>query len=68
MHDVQDQFFDLVGLDFCLGEELGWAQLELRHFVVGDLAAGVDDQGQGPEVGLLAESVCELEAIAIGQG
>src|SRR4051812_47032233 len=51
----EDEFFDLLGLDLGFGEELGWSEAELGHLGLGDFAAGVDDQRQGAEGGLLAE-------------
>ena len=65
---VEDELFDLAGLDLGLGEELGGAELELLHFKLGDLAAGVDDEGQGAEGGLLAEPIDEGEAVSVGKG
>ena len=56
------------GLDLGLGEELGGAETELAHFGVGDVAAGVDDQRQGAQGGLLAQPVDEREAVAVGEG
>ncbi len=64
----KDELFDLLGLDLGLGEELGGAEAELGHFDVGDLAAGVDDQGKGAEGWLLAEPLDEREAVAVGEG
>ena len=55
-------------LDLCLGEELSGSEAELGHFVIGDLAARVDDEGQAAHAGLLAEPFDEGEAVAIGQG
>ena len=43
MDHGEDEFFDLVWLDLGFGEELGGAEAKLRHFGLGDLAAGVDD-------------------------
>ena len=64
----EDEFFDFLGLDLSFGEELGWSEAELGHFGLGDLAAGVDDQGQGAEGGLLAKPLDEREAVAVGEG
>src|SRR5271168_4945510 len=64
----EDELFDFVGLDFGLGEELGGAETELGHLGLGDLAAGVDDQGEGAEGGLLTEPLDEREAVAVGEG
>ena len=68
MHNVEDQLFYFVRLHFGLGKKLRWAELEERHLGVGDFAARVDDERQGAEIGLLAEPVDELEAVAIRQG
>ena len=68
MDHGEDEFFDLLGLDLGFGEELGGAEAELGHLGVGDLAAGVDDQRQGAEGGLLAEPLDEREAVAVGEG
>ena len=65
---VEDQLFYFVRLDFGLGKELRRAEAELGHFGVRYLSAGVDDEGKGAEVGLLAEPVYEREAVAIGEG
>src|ERR1700678_1874938 len=64
----EDQLFNLLGLNFGLGEELGGAEAEFRHFCLRDLTAGVDDQGKGAQVGLLTEPFDEREAVAVGQG
>jgi hypothetical protein len=64
----EDEFFDLVGLNFGLGEELGGSEAKLGHFDLGDLAAGVDDQREGLESRLLAEPFDEGEAVAVGEG
>ncbi len=64
----KDELFDLLGLDLGLGEELGGAEAKLGHFDVGDLAAGVDDQGKSAEGRLLAEPLDEREAVAVGEG
>ena len=36
----EDEFFDLLRLDFGFDEELGWTKTKLGHLLVGDLAAG----------------------------
>jgi hypothetical protein len=64
----EDEFFDLLRLDLGLGEELGGSEAELGHLGFGDLAAGVDDQRQGAEGGLLTEPLNQREAVAVGQG
>ncbi len=64
----EDEFFDLLRLDLGFGEELGGAEAELGHLDLGDLAAGVDDQGQRTEGGLLAQPLDEGEAVAVGEG
>jgi hypothetical protein len=64
----EDEFFDLLRLDLGFDEELGGTKTKLGHLLVGDLAAGVDDQRQGAEGWLLAEPFDEGEAVAIGKG
>src|SRR5580704_16881335 len=64
----EDELFDLLGLDLGFGEELCGSEAELGHFGLGDLAAGVDDQRQSTQSGLLAKPFDEREAIAIGEG
>src|SRR5258705_11730275 len=59
----EDKFFDLLRLDLGFGEELGGAEAELGHLDLGDLAAGVDDQREGAEGGLLAQPLDEREAV-----
>ena len=68
LDDIEDELFDLLGLDFGFGEELGGAKAELGAFGLGDLTAGVDDEGEGAEGGLVAEPVDKGEAVAVGQG
>ena len=68
MDHGEDELFDFLRLDLGLGEELGGAEAELGHLGFGDLAAGVDDQRQGAQRGLLAEPLDEGEAVAVGQG
>jgi hypothetical protein len=64
----EDEFFDFVRLDLGFGEELGGSEAELGHLGLGDLAAGVDDQRQGAQSGLLAEPLDEGEAVAVWEG
>ena len=64
----EDEIFDLLRLDLGFGEELGGAETKLGHFDFGDLAAGVNDQRQGAEGGLLAKPLDEREAVAVGEG
>src|ERR1700760_2978848 len=64
----EDEFFDFLGLDLSFGEELGGSEAELGHLGLGDLAAGVDDERQGAEGGLLAKPLDEREAVAVGEG
>ena len=68
MNHRKDEFFDFLGLNLGFGEEFGGAEAELGHLDVRDLAAGVDDQGQGGEGRLLAKPLDEGEAIAVGKG
>ena len=68
MHHGEDEFFDFLRLDLGFGEELGGAETKLGHLGLGDLAAGVDDQRQRAEGGLLAEPFDQREAVAVGQG
>jgi hypothetical protein len=64
----EDEFLDFVRLDLGFGEELGGSEAELGHLGFGDLAAGVDDQRQGAQGGLLAEPLDEGEAVAVREG
>src|SRR6266436_4030144 len=64
----KDELFDFLGLDLGLGEELGGSEAELGHLGLRDVAAGVDDQRQGAEGGLLAKPLDEREAVAVGEG
>jgi hypothetical protein len=42
MDHGEDEFFDFMGLYFCLGEELGGSQAKPGHLSIGHLAAGVN--------------------------
>src|ERR1700735_4347057 len=64
----EDEFFDLLGLNLGLGEELGGAKAELGHVSFGDLAAGVDDEREGVQGGRVAEPLDEREAVSVGEG
>ncbi len=68
MHHGDDKLFDLLGLHLCLGEELGGTKTQLRHLVVRDLAAGVDDEGEGTEGGLFAKPLDKGESVPIRKG
>lgn len=68
MDHGDDEFFYFFRLHLCLGEELGGAEPQLAHLVIGDLATGVDDERQGAEAGLLAKPLDEGEAIAVREG
>jgi hypothetical protein len=63
----EDEFFDLLRLNLRFGEEFGGAEAELGHVLLGDLAAGVDDQREGIESGLVAEPLDEREAVSVGE-
>ncbi len=63
-----DEFFYFFRLYLCLGEELGRAEPQLAHLVVGDLATGVDDERESAQTGLLAKPLDKGEAIAVGEG
>src|SRR5271154_2350668 len=67
MDHGENELFDFLRLDFSFGEELGGSEAKLGHLGFGDLAAGVDDQRQSAEGGLLTEPFDEREAVAVGQ-
>ncbi len=50
----QNQAFNLCGLDAGAGKELGGAVFEHRHLFSGDIAAGVDHEGNFMELVVLA--------------
>ncbi len=68
MNHGENELFDLFGLHLRLGEELGRAKAQLRHFTIRDLAAGVDDEWERAQARLLTEPLNEGEAVAVGKG
>ncbi len=68
MDHGEDELLDLFGLDLGFGEELGGTEAKLGHLVVGDFAAGVDDEGKGTHAGLFAEPLDQGEAVTVRKG
>ena len=65
----EDEFFDLLGLDLSLGKEFGGAEAELGHVLLGDFAAGVDDQRESVQGRLIAEPLERGRSrVAVGEG
>ena len=55
MHHREHKLLDLLGLDFCFGEELGRAKTQFRHFAIGDFATRVNDQRERARLRSLAQ-------------